>query len=1335
MASTSNNHSLSTLGPQKNPSSEKPAAVDLVVLQSASTVLHEQFTKDAQIIPDLGDTLTGQASSSYSIFPDDTRVPFQKRKLVGIPEGLFQYYNSTSVNSHMGLIPEIERAWISIDHKLFLWDYNEGQEISSFVDQPYVITHVAVVKPKKGLFIDEISHLLVICTPMSVLLIALSLSPASGSGSRSRRDVNLYATDLTISTEVEMTSVIGTPEGRIFMCGAQDGNLYELHYQENESWFGKRVQLVNHSVGGMSSLLPRFASSNVDDRIISVVSDSSRQCFYVLTEKNVISIYKPTSDKAVQHVQTLSNLYKAVQDKCPGSPAINPQNFQIISLHPISPSESRTGVQLLALTTNGVRLYFSPSAYGGYSYSLGSTQGSGTRSLQLVHVRLPPSTLIHPDEQEKSFRAPVNAYGAAQAHPQHQARPFIVSEIDNSCYVDGLTVAAQHGDVDAADYLLCMSPDLTRIGSLDQLNLTQPQPTQPSYSQYGTQSSTRPQLTEYATLLSIPGRTWAMAAVPYTRTSTQAQAHDFPSPLVTNELASQFAEPPRQFMILTNVGLTFLVKRRAIDYLRAVIEELQAEGNIQPIIEYRDSFGRNQTCAMLLALACGNTFLDARDQTSVGISTVNPEIASVAKQAFYDFGERPVWSERTVYGRSENQGTAIYSGRREGLALYFARLIRPIYKSKLTTSGPSGTPQASFPDDTLVTIQRNLIPLKDLLDRNPHLFHSSPGDNATSRGPTMEQEAWKAEQSSVNALIALLSRTIEALSFVLLLCDYHFGDLISKCDAETQKVIASLTFEDLITTQSGMNVSRALVNVIIDQQIGQQISVDTISEVLQNRCGSFCSTDDVMLYKAKENIRKAAETKNPTERQKWLAESLRLYTRGARILDLEKLREICGDFQLLKYAKGAVELPLTCAKVFDQDNVGFEYWQSGQTGDDQRRSIYERRLHCYELVLDSLSVFEGSGEVLLEEQESVKAQAYELSFASDDPMFHSTLYEWLIGRQLADDLLEIRPPYLESHLQREPVTVANYQPLWQFYVKDGRPLEAARVLSILAESTQFELDLTARVEYMTLAVGNAKSHPVSAGGRIESAIAFLTDLEEKLEVAQVQLEIYHALVPHIDDAPEVGDHIKRLSKRLFTMSELYQEYAIPFDFPHIKLLCLHVSEHRDEMMLRQVWNQIFDSVVDVTPDPQAQADKIVSTIVPLGQRFYPSEFAFPLALVSDLLIRFALDHKQSLARGWAPRILRQCNVPFVEIWQIFHSVYESHLPPFNSQVNVQSISSDIAILLSDWVEEAKRPNSSASREMPVTQLDAAVDQYLAESNNPDTKATYEAIKRQLRRNW
>jgi len=57
---------------------------------------------------------------------------------------------------------------------------------------------------------------------------------------------------------------------------------------------------------------------------------------------------------------------------------------------------------------------------------------------------------------------------------------------------------------------------------------------------------------------------------------------------------------------------------------------------------------------MLLGLASGNTYLDSVDGQSIGtISMVSPEIAGVAKQAFYDFGERPIWTERVTYGTGE----------------------------------------------------------------------------------------------------------------------------------------------------------------------------------------------------------------------------------------------------------------------------------------------------------------------------------------------------------------------------------------------------------------------------------------------------------------------------------------------------------------------------------------------------------------------------------------------------------------------------------------------------------------------------------------------------------
>lgn len=147
---------------------------------------------------------------------------------------------------------------------------------------------------------------------------------------------------------------------------------------------------------------------------------------------------------------------------------------------------------------------------------------------------------------------------------------------------------------------------------------------------------------------------------------------------------------------------------------------------------------------MLLGLASGNTFLDPSfGQTPSNIAMVSPEIAAVAKQAFYDFGERPIWTERVMYGTSENKGSAIFSGRREGFALYFARLLRPIWKAKLTGVLPSGQKILNVSETILVNVQKNLFALKDFLTRNPQLFQFSPTETNTSRTLITEQEAWK----------------------------------------------------------------------------------------------------------------------------------------------------------------------------------------------------------------------------------------------------------------------------------------------------------------------------------------------------------------------------------------------------------------------------------------------------------------------------------------------------------------------------------------------------------------------------------------------------------------
>ena len=46
--------------------------------------------------------------------------------------------------------------------------------------------------------------------------------------------------------------------------------------------------------------------------------------------------------------------------------------------------------------------------------------------------------------------------------------------------------------------------------------------------------------------------------------------------------------------------------------------------------------------------------------------------------------------------------------------------------------------------------------------------------------------------------------------------------------------------------------------------------------------------------------------------------------------------------------------------------------------------------------------------------------------------------------------------------------------------------------------------------------------------------------------------------------------------RAHPTTQLYQLYAEPFDLPTMKLLILHVSEHRDENIVRPIWNKTFE---------------------------------------------------------------------------------------------------------------------------------------------------------------
>ena len=98
------------------------------------------------------------------------------------------------------------------------------------------------------------------------------------------------------------------------------------------------------------------------------------------------------------------------------------------------------------------------------------------------------------------------------------------------------------------------------------------------------------------------------------------------------------------------------------------------------------------------------------------------------------------------------------------------------------------------------------------------------------------------------------------------------------------------------------------------------------------------------------------------------------------------------------------------AAITDEDNIGLDSWVSNTPLEGPRAGAIEKRRKCYDLILHSLTVFEDvcTKNVGRTDLEDVRNHAYQLAFASEDPMFHSQLYDWMVERGMTDTLLEVR---------------------------------------------------------------------------------------------------------------------------------------------------------------------------------------------------------------------------------------------------------------------------------------------------------------------------------------
>lgn len=133
--------------------------------------------------------------------------------------------------------------------------------------------------------------------------------------------------------------------------------------------------------------------------------------------------------------------------------------------------------------------------------------------------------------------------------------------------------------------------------------------------------------------------------------------------------------------------------------------------------------------------------------------------------------------------------------------------------------------------------------------------------------------------------------------------------------------------------------------------------IDNLSAVLQQRCGTFVQPGDVVLYKAEESLRRAESTRDATEKQENIAESLRLFSRAAGSAAsavFARLPDASRRYRALQDVRGTIELPLRVASELDPDDKAGDYVRDGRIHGDPRAGFLEQRQECYQLVVEAL---------------------------------------------------------------------------------------------------------------------------------------------------------------------------------------------------------------------------------------------------------------------------------------------------------------------------------------------------------------------------------------------
>ncbi|XP_030048906.1 nuclear pore complex protein Nup155 [Microcaecilia unicolor] len=1378
------------------------AAAMQEALDSAGRVIDQQLQED-RCYPDLAQLLSVPAPNSPTVSGmSDMDYPLQGPGLLSVPNlpeisairrvplppELVEQFGHMQCNCMMGVFPEISRAWLTIDSDIFMWNYEDGGDLAYFDGLSETILSVGLVKPKPGIFQPHIHFLLVLATPVDIVILGLSyagLQAGSGTLNDSLSGGMQLLPDPLYSLPTDNTyllTITSTDNGRVFLAG-KDGCLYEVAYQAEAGWFSQRCRKINHSKSALSFLIPsvlQFTFSE-DDPIVQIAVDNSWNILYTRSEKGVIQVFDLGQDgHGMCRIASVSqNLIVSAAGNI--ARTIDRSVFKpIVQISVIEKSES-LDCQLLAVTHAGVRMYFSTVPF--------KHPTSRPCMLALVHIRLPPgfsasSTVEKPSKVHKAlYSKGVLLMTASESEDSdilwcinHDSFPFQkpMMEMQMTTRVDGHSWALSAIEEFKVERIVTpLNKDLIPI-------------------------TDSPVVVQQHL---IPPKRFVLLSAQGSHIFHKLRPVDQLRHLLVSNAGSDGEEIERFFKLHqeNQACATCLI----LACSTAASDREVSAWATRAFFRYGGEAQMRFPSALSAPTNVGPIFgspVPSSSPISFGSPMPNPSFLGTPVQGLQaPTVSTPVYT----MGTSGHQaGTAVggmmgpemvFSGKHNGICIYFSRIVGNIWDGsmvveKVLKSGNREviTIESSVPSQLLESVFQELKGLQEFLDRNSQFTAGLLGNPSFGPSANLQQrllgfirpdggssqqvqqelqrkyhtEAQLNEKISLQGIQQLVRKTCQALALWKLLCEHQFSIIVGELQKDFQEQLKITSFKDIVIRDK--ELTGALIASLISCYIRDNAVVDGISSHLQEICPLLYSTDDAVCSKANELLQRSRQVQNKHEKDRMLRESLKEYQKISHQVDLSN---VCAQYRQVRFYEGVVELCLTAAEKKDPQGLGLHFYKNGEPEEDALGlQAFQERLNSYKCITDTLqelvnqskaapqspSVPKKPGPPVLSSDPNMLSneeaghhfeKMLKLAQRSTDELFSIALYNWLIQVDLTDKLLEINSPFLEPHLERmakvDQNKVRYMDLLWRYYEKNRIFSNASRVLAKLADMHSTEITLQQRIEYISRAILSAKSS--TAMSSLAADGEFLHELEEKMDVARIQLQIQETLARQHSHLSSVQDAISQLDSELMDITKLYGEFADPFKLSECKLAIIHCAGHSDPILVQTLWQEIIERELNdsISMSPADRMQALSLKMVLLGKIYAGTPRYFPL----DFIVQFLEQRVCSLNWdvGFVTYTLQEIGIPLPRLLEVYDRLFKARDPYWNRVKKPLHLLECIHVLLSGYVQDPNKVSNYERRRFTQVCLDS-VSCYLVElqSMNPtlalqNTIGNFKSLQAKLER--